>query len=55
MFNFLHPRPVVNGRAVAVQVVQQKKSSQMDTQTLIVTAKSPSSTKSLQGHGISKP
>lgn len=24
MFNFRHPRPVVDGRAVAVQIVQQK-------------------------------
>lgn len=24
MFNFRHPKPVVDGRAVAVQVVQQK-------------------------------
>ena len=27
MFNFRHPRPVVDGRAVAVQVVQQKAAS----------------------------
>jgi len=54
MFNFLHLRPVVDGRAVAVQIVQQKKSSQMDTRTLIVTTKSPGSTKSLQDDGVSK-
>lgn len=24
MFNFRHPRPVVDGRAVAAQIVQQK-------------------------------
>jgi hypothetical protein len=36
MFNFLHPRPVVDGRAVAVQVVQQKASTRQETRTLIV-------------------
>ncbi|MGI4718395.1 MAG: hypothetical protein ACRYGO_12805 [Janthinobacterium lividum] len=37
MFNFLHPRPVVDGRAVAVQIVQQKVSARQETRTLIVT------------------
>lgn len=37
MFNFLHPRPVVDGRAVAVQIVQQKVAAQPETRTLIVT------------------
>lgn len=54
MFNFLHPRPVVDGRAVVVQIVQQKASSQQDTRTLVVTTKSAGSTKSLQRDGISK-
>lgn len=36
MFNFSHPRPVVDGRAVAVKIVQQKASAQQDMQTLIV-------------------
>lgn len=38
MFNFLHPRPVVDGRAVAVQIVQQKVAAQPETRTLIVTS-----------------
>ena len=38
MFNFFHPRPVVDGRAVAVKIVQQKASAQLDTRTLTVTA-----------------
>lgn len=37
MFNFRHPRPVTDGRAVAVQVVQQKVSVQPETRTLVVT------------------
>lgn len=36
MFNFFHPRPVVDGRAVAVKIVQQQASAQQDTLTLIV-------------------
>jgi len=36
MFNFLHPEPVVDGRAVAVTVVQQKASALQDNRTLIV-------------------
>ncbi|MCC2956261.1 hypothetical protein LK542_11605 [Massilia sp. IC2-477] len=36
MFNFLHPRPVVDGRAVAVKIVQQKGADRHDTRTLIV-------------------
>lgn len=38
MFSFFHPKPVVDGRAVAVKVVQQKASAQHDTRTLVVTS-----------------
>lgn len=37
MFNFRHPKPVVDGRAVAVQVVQQKEARPVTT-VLIVDA-----------------
>jgi len=37
MFNFFHPKPVVDGRAVAVMVVQQKASALQDNRTLVVT------------------
>ena len=39
MFNFFHPRPVIDGRAVAVKVVQQKASTQQDTRTLVVASR----------------
>ena len=54
MFNFLHPRPVVDGRAVAMQIVQQKTSAQQDTRMLIVTTESDGSTKSLKHDEVSK-
>lgn len=38
MFNFFHPRPVVDGRAVAVKVVQQKTTQRHETRTLVVPA-----------------
>ena len=50
MFNFLHPRPVVDGRAVAVQIAEQKTSDRQDTRTLIVLTRSVASTKQ-PGHG----
>ncbi len=43
MFNFLYPRPVVDGRAVAVQIAEQKASARQNTRTLIVTTKSTTS------------
>jgi hypothetical protein len=36
MFFFRHPRPVVDGRAVAVQVVQQKTTNEVSRTLLIV-------------------
>lgn len=39
MFNFLHPRPVVDGRPVVVQMVRQKTVTRQDTRTLIVATK----------------
>lgn len=36
MFFFRHPRPVVDGRAVAVQVVQQKATQERSRTVLIV-------------------
>lgn len=36
MFHFFHPRPVIDGRAVAVKVVQQATSARQDTHTLVV-------------------
>lgn len=39
MFNFRHPKPVVDGRAVAVQVVQQKQAVKPQTGVLIVDSK----------------
>ncbi len=41
MFNFRHPRPVVDGRAVAVQVVQQKQASKPQTGVLVIDKKEP--------------
>lgn len=39
MFNFFHPRPVVDGRAVAVKVVKQTAAARQDTHTLVVPAR----------------
>jgi len=39
MFSFFHPRPVVDGRAVAVKVVQQTASARRDTHTLVAPAR----------------
>jgi hypothetical protein len=36
MFFFRHPKPVVDGRAVAVQVVQQKTTNEVSRTVLIV-------------------
>ena len=36
MFNFRHPRPVVDGRAVAVQVVQQNQAAKPQATVLVV-------------------
>ncbi len=36
MFFFRHPKPVVDGRAVAVQVVQQKATQALSRTVLIV-------------------
>ena len=36
MFNFRHPKPVIDGRAVAVQVVQQKQAAKPQTGVLVV-------------------
>lgn len=54
MFNFLHPRPVVDGRAVAVKIVQQKASAQQDARTLILVGKSAGLTESPAQDGDSK-
>lgn len=40
MFSFFHPKPVTDGRAVAVKVVQQQASARQDTRTLVVTTRS---------------
>jgi len=39
VFNFRHPKPVVDGRAVAVQVVQQKQAAKPQATVLVVDAK----------------
>lgn len=39
MFNFRHPKPVVDGRAVAVQVVQQKQAAKPQATVLVVDTK----------------
>ncbi|MEW6022619.1 MAG: hypothetical protein AB1807_10825 [Pseudomonadota bacterium] len=39
MFNSRHPRPVVDGRAVAVQVVQQKQAAKPQTGVLVIDKK----------------
>jgi len=41
MFNFRHPKPVIDGRAVAVQVVQQKQAITPQTGVLVVDSKEP--------------
>jgi hypothetical protein len=38
MFFFRHPKPVIDGRAVAVQVVQQKATQEVSRTLLIVDA-----------------
>lgn len=40
MFSFFHPKPVTDGRAVAVKVVQHQASARQDTRTLVVTTRS---------------
>ena len=39
MFNFRHPKPVVDGRAVAVQVVQQKQAAKPQATVRVVDTK----------------
>jgi len=39
VFNFRHPKPVVDGRAVAVQVVQQKQASKPQAGVLVIDKK----------------
>ncbi|WP_305823020.1 hypothetical protein [Massilia brevitalea] len=39
MFNFRHPKPVVDGRAVAVHVVQQKQAAKPQATVLVVDTK----------------
>jgi len=39
VFNFRHPKPVVDGRAVAVQVVQQKQAAKPQATVLVVDTK----------------
>jgi len=41
MFNFRHPKPVIDGRAVAVQVVQQKQAAKPQAGVLVVERKEP--------------
>jgi hypothetical protein len=41
MFFFRHPNPVVDGRAVAVQVVQQKGTHEVSRTLLIVETPAP--------------
>ncbi len=41
MFFFRHPKPVVDGRAVAVQVVQQKAVRTQATNVLVVEDRRP--------------
>ena len=53
MFNFLHPRPAVDGRAVAVHIVQQKASSQQDERMLIVAVENDDPGRSLQQEAVS--
>jgi len=39
MFYFRHPRPVVDGRAVAVQIVQQKEAAKPQAQVLVAASR----------------
>lgn len=41
MLSFFHPRPVVSGRAVAVQVVRQTARAPIDANTVLVLASRP--------------
>lgn len=51
MFSFFHPKPVVDGRAVAVKVVQQKAAALQDTHTLIVTTRSTAPAEAADNNG----
>lgn len=44
MFNFRHPKPVVDGRAVAVQVVQQKVVRPVTSVLVVEAAPAPQAT-----------
>lgn len=44
MFNFFHPKPVVDGRAVEVMIVHNKASALQDTRTLIVATRNTAPT-----------
>jgi hypothetical protein len=48
MFNFIHPRPVVDGRALVVKIVQQTASARQDTRTLVVGTVASSCSKMMQ-------
>ena len=50
MFNFRHPKPVVDGRAVAVQVVQQKAATPQ-TPVLVAEHYPPAPLKTRKAHG----
>jgi len=50
MFNFRHPKPVVDGRAVAVQVVQQKAATPR-TPVLVAEHAPPAPLKIREGDG----
>lgn len=57
MFNFLHPRPVVDGRPVVVQMVQmvqQKNVTRQDTCTLIVATTTSGASSSAPADALSK-
>jgi hypothetical protein len=44
MFFFRHPRPVIDGRAVAVQVAQKKVTTDTNLNVLVVPGHKPSQT-----------
>jgi hypothetical protein len=44
VFFFRHPRPVIDGRAVAVQVVQQKTTTDVDLHVLVASGPKPDQT-----------
>ena len=54
MFNFLHPRPVVDGRPVVVQMVQQKTVTRQETRTLIVATTTSGASSSAPADALSK-